>query len=276
MPNRGFRPTSPARRAMTVADFAEITRSKPEKSLVKGLRKTGGRGNTGQITMWQHGGGHKRRYRVIDFKRNKWDVPARVAEIEYDPNRSARIALLHYVDGEKRYILAPVGLKKGDRVMTSQRAEIHPGNALPLAAIPLGSIVHNIELKPGAGGQLVRSAGTGAQLMARDGKYANLKMPSGETRLVLTTCLATLGQIGNIDHENITVGKAGRSRWLGIRPIVRGTAMNPIDHPHGGGEGRTKGGRHPVTPWGVPTKGHKTRKVKKSSDRLIIKRRGQK
>ncbi len=276
MPNRGFRPTSPARRAMTVADVAEITRGKPEKSLVKGLRKTGGRNNTGQITMWQHGGGHKRRYRVIDFKRNKWDVPARVAEIEYDPNRSARIALLHYADGEKRYILAPIGLAKGDTVMTGQRAEIRPGNALPLAVIPLGSIVHNIELKPGAGGQLVRSAGTGAQLMARDGKYANLKMPSGETRLVLTTCLATLGQVGNIDHENITVGKAGRSRWLGIRPIVRGTAMNPIDHPHGGGEGRTKGGRHPVTPWGVPTKGHKTRKVKKSSDRLIIKRRGQK
>jgi large subunit ribosomal protein L2 len=276
MPNRGFRPTSPARRQMTVADFAEITRSKPERSLVTGLHKKGGRGNTGHITMWQRGGGHKRRYRVIDFKRNKWEVPAKVAGIEYDPNRSARIALLHYADGEKRYILAPVGLKTGDVVMTSQRAEIKPGNTLPLAVIPLGSVVHNIELKPGAGGQLARSAGAGAQLMARDGKYANLKMPSGETRLVLTTCLATLGQIGNIDHENITVGKAGRSRWLGIRPIVRGTAMNPIDHPHGGGEGRTKGGRHPVTPWGVPTKGHKTRKVKKNSDRLIIKRRGQK
>jgi len=259
---------------MTVAGFEEITRSKPERSLLEPLRRTGGRGNTGQITAWQRGGGHKRRYRTIDFKRDKREVPARVASIEYDPNRSARIALLHYMDGEKRYILAPHGLRVGDRIETGERADIRPGNALPLRVIPLGTVVHNIELKPGRGGQIVRSAGVGAQLMAREGKYANLKLPSGETRLVLVECIATIGQVGNIDHENVSMGKAGRMRWKGRRPNVRGVAMNPVDHPHGGGEGRTSGGRHPVTPWGVPTKGHKTRKRKKSSNRLIVKRRG--
>jgi large subunit ribosomal protein L2 len=272
---RKYNPTSPGRRGMTVLDFAEITRSKPEKSLLRPIKRSGGRNNTGQITTWQIGGGHKRRYRVIDFKRNKWNVPAKVASIEYDPNRSAFIALLHYLDGEKRYIIAPVGLNVGDKVETSERAEIRPGNALPLRVIPLGTIVHNVELKPGAGAQIVRSAGVGAQLMAREGKYANLKLPSGENRLVLVECLATVGQVGNIEHGNVAIGKAGRSRWLGKRPNVRGVAMNPVDHPHGGGEGKTSGGRHPVTPWGQPTKGHKTRKRRKSN-RLIVKRRGQK
>jgi len=259
---------------MTVADFVEITSTSPEKSLLEPVKRSGGRNNRGRITAFQRGGGHKRRYRRIDFRRDKWDIPAKVATIEYDPNRSARIALLHYLDGEKRYILAPVGLRPGDQVITSQKAEVRPGNALPLSAIPLGSIVHNLELKPGAGGQLVRSAGVGAQLMAREGKYANVKLPSGETRLLLSACLATLGQIGNTEHENVARGKAGRSRWLGRRPSVRGVAMNPVDHPHGGGEGRTSGGRHPVTPWGVPTKGHKTRRKFKASDRMIVKRRG--
>jgi len=261
---------------MTVSTFEEITRSTPEPSLLEPLRRTGGRSNTGQITAWQRGGGHKRRYRSIDFKRDKRDVPAKVATIEYDPNRSARIALLHYVDGEKRYILAPLGLRVGDKIETGEGADIRPGNALPLRVIPLGTVVHNVELKPGRGGQIVRSAGAGAQLMAREGKYANLKLPSGETRLVLVECIATIGQVGNIDHENVKIGKAGRARWKGRRPSVRGVAMNPVDHPHGGGEGRTSGGRHPVTPWGVPTKGHKTRKRKKQSNRLIVKRRGQK
>jgi large subunit ribosomal protein L2 len=272
---RKYNPTTPGRRGMTVLDFAEITRSKPEKSLLRPIKRSGGRNNTGQITTWQIGGGHKRRYRLIDFKRNKWNVPAKVASIEYDPNRSAFIALLHYADGEKRYIIAPVGLNVGDKVETSERAEIRPGNALPLRVIPLGTVVHNVELKPGAGAQIVRSAGVGAQLMAREGKYANLKLPSGENRLVLVECLATVGQVGNIEHGNVAIGKAGRSRWLGKRPNVRGVAMNPVDHPHGGGEGKTSGGRHPVTPWGRPTKGHKTRKRRKSN-RLIVKRRGQK
>jgi len=271
---RKYNPTSPGRRDMTVADFQEITRSRPEKSLLEPRRRSGGRNNTGRITSFQRGGGHKRRYRRIDFRRDKWDVPAKVASIEYDPNRSARIALLHYRDGEKRYILAPIGLRPGDEVVTSERAEVRPGNALPLSAIPLGSVIHNLEIKPGRGGQLVRSAGVGAQLMAREGKYANVKLPSGETRLILSRCLATLGQVGNTEHENVAIGKAGRARWLGRRPNVRGVAMNPVDHPHGGGEGRTSGGRHPVTPWGVPTKGHKTRKKTKSSNRLIVKRRG--
>jgi len=274
VPTRKYKPTSPGRRDMTVSDFAEITRSKPERSLLEPWRRSGGRNNTGRITSFQRGGGHKRRYRRIDFRRDKWDIPAKVAAIEYDPNRSARIALLHYRDGEKRYILAPVGLRPGDEVITSERAEVRPGNALPLSVIPLGSVIHNLELKPGKGGQLVRSAGVGAQLMAREGKYANVKLPSGETRLVLSRCLATLGQVGNTEHENVSIGKAGRTRWLGRRPNVRGVAMNPVDHPHGGGEGRTSGGRHPVTPWGVPTKGHKTRNRKKSSNRLIVKRRG--
>jgi large subunit ribosomal protein L2 len=272
---RKYNPTSPGRRGMTVLDFAEITRREPEKSLLRPIKRSGGRNNTGQITTWQIGGGHKRRYRLIDFKRNKWNVPAKVASIEYDPNRSAFIALLHYADGEKRYIIAPVGLGVGDKVETNERAEIRPGNALPLRVIPLGTVVHNVELKPGAGAQIVRSAGAGAQLMAREGKYANLKLPSGENRLVLVECLATIGQVGNIEHGNVAIGKAGRSRWLGKRPNVRGVAMNPVDHPHGGGEGKTSGGRHPVTPWGRPTKGHKTRKRRKSN-RLIVKRRGQK
>jgi large subunit ribosomal protein L2 len=230
---------------MTVADFSEITKTQPEKSLT----------------------------RMIDFKRDKWDVPARVAAIEYDPNRSARIALLHFADGDKRYILAPIGLKVGDRVQTSARAEIRPGNVLPLSAMPLGTVVHNVELKPGRGGQMVRAAGGAAQLMAREGKYAQLKLPSGETRRVLVRCLATVGQIGNLDHENVSLGKAGRTRWLGWRGNVRGVAMNPVDHPHGGGEGRTSGGRHPVTPWGVPTKGHRTRRNRRTQKFIVRSRR---
>lgn len=272
---RKYKPTSAARRGMSVSSFGDITKSKPERSLIEKQHKSGGRNNLGRITSFQRGGGHKRRYRRIDFKRDKWEVPGKVAGIEYDPNRSARIALLHYADGEKRYILAPLGLSVGDRVQTSGQADIQPGNTLPLEAIPLGTIVHNIELKPGKGGQMVRAAGGGAQLMAREGKYATLKLPSSEMRRVLARCLATVGQVGNLDHENVTIGKAGRSRWLGKRPNVRGVAMNPVDHPHGGGEGRTAGGRHPVTPWGVPTKGHKTRK-KRASSKFIVKRRGKK
>jgi large subunit ribosomal protein L2 len=222
--------------------------------------------------MRRRGGGHKRRYRIVDFKRNKWDIPAKVAAVEYDPNRSARIALLHYVDGEKRYILAPEGLSVGDTVQTGKTAEIKPGNTLPLQNIPLGTIIHNIEMKPGKGGQIVRSAGTGAQLMAKEGDYVTLKLPSGEMRMIRRECLATIGEVGNQEHSNISIGKAGRSRWLGRRPKVRGVAMNPIDHPHGGGEGKSSGGRHPVTPWGVPTKGHKTRK-NKQTDKYIVKRR---
>ncbi len=260
---------------MSVAEFQDLSKKKPERKLITKLNKSGGRNNLGRITAFQRGGGHKRRYRKIDFKRDKWDVPAKVASIEYDPNRSARIALLHYADGEKRYILAPHGMSIGDQVQTARTAEIRPGNTLPLDVIPLGTIIHNLELKPGKGGQLVRSAGGGAQLMAREGKYAQIKLPSSETRKILTRCLATVGQVGNLDHENISFGKAGRSRWLGKRPTVRGVAMNPVDHPHGGGEGRTSGGRHPVTPWGVPTKGHKTRR-NRSSDKYIVKRRGKK
>jgi large subunit ribosomal protein L2 len=260
---------------MTVADFGDLTRSKPERALTHGISKSGGRNNHGRTTVYQRGGGHKRRYRIIDFKRNKWDVPAKVAAIEYDPNRSARIALLHYADGEKRYILAPAGLAVGDQLRTSEAAEIRAGNVMPLRALPLGTVVHNVELKPLKGGQLCRSAGSGAQLMAREGKYATLKLPSGETRRILSECLATIGQVGNLDHDNVKIGKAGRSRWKGRRPNVRGVAMNPVDHPHGGGEGRSSGGRHPVTPWGVPTKGHKTRKTTQS-DRYIVRRRGKK
>jgi len=240
--------------------------------LLVSLKKTGGRNNNGRITSRHIGGGHKQKYRIIDFARNKLNIPAKVASIEYDPNRSARIALLHYVDGEKRYILAPLGLGVGDTVIASVDADIKPGNALPLKAIPMGTIVHNIELKQGKGGQLTRSAGTFAQLMNKEGKYAQVKLPSGEVRMVLQDCYATIGQVGNIDHENVSIGKAGRSRWLGKRPKVRGVAMNPVDHPHGGGEGRTSGGRHPVTPWGVPTKGYKTR-TNKTSSRFIVKPR---
>ena len=270
-----FKPYTPSRRFMTVSDFSEITKSEPEKSLTVGFVRGTGRNNQGRITCRHKGGGHKRRYRIIDFKRNKIGVPAKVAAIEYDPNRSARIALLVYADGEKRYIIWPDGLKVGDTVVAGPDAEIKVGNALPLRNIPVGTIVHNVELKPGKGGQLARSAGSFAQIMGKVGDYAQLRLPSGELRLVHLDCMATVGQVGNLDHENIVIGKAGRSRWLGIRPTVRGTAMNPVDHPHGGGEGRTFG-KHPVTPWGQPTKGYKTRRSKKYSDKFIIKRRNQK
>jgi len=269
---KSYKPTSAGRRHQTCSAFDEITTGKPEKSLLVSLKKTGGRNNNGRITSRHIGGGHKQKYRIIDFARNKLNIPAKVATIEYDPNRSARIALLHYVDGEKRYILAPLGLGVGDTVIASVDADIKPGNALPLRAIPMGTIIHNIELKQGKGGQLTRSAGTFAQLMNKEGKYAQVKLPSGEVRMVLQDCYATIGQVGNIDHENVSIGKAGRSRWLGKRPKVRGVAMNPVDHPHGGGEGRTSGGRHPVTPWGVPTKGYKTR-TNKTSTRFIVKPR---
>jgi large subunit ribosomal protein L2 len=274
MPVRTFRPTTPGRRDMTVSDFAELTRGKPERSLLGGrLNKSGGRNADGHVTSWHRGGGHKRRYRVIDFRRDKTGIPARVAAIEYDPNRSANIALLNYADGEKRYIIAPAGLAVGDRVQSGDDAEIRTGNALALEKIPLGTVLHAIESKPGKGAQLVRAAGMGAQLMAREGRYATLRMPSGEHRRVHVRCMATIGQVGNTDHENQTVGKAGRARWKGKRPNVRGVAMNPVDHPMGGGEGKTSGGRHPCTPWGVPTKGHKTRNNPRT-DKFIIKRRG--
>lgn len=266
------KPRSPGRRFQTYPTFEEITRSEPEKSLVKPVKRTGGRNSYGRVTAWHRGGGHKRRFRLIDFKRNKENIPAKVASIEYDPNRSAHIALLHYVDGEKRYILAPVGLSVGDTVITSNEADIKPGNCLRLANIPLGTVVHNVEMKPGKGGQLARSAGVGTQLIAKEGKYAILRMPSTEMRMVPIECKATVGQVSNIDHENLSIGKAGRTRWLGRRPHVRGVAMNPVDHPMGGGEGRSSGGRHPCTPWGVPTKGYRTRKSK-HSDQLIIRRR---
>ncbi len=276
MPIRKYNPTSPGRRGMTVSDFSELSKKKkPEKRLVSPIKKSGGRNNLGRTTSFHRGGGHKRRYRVIDFRRNKWDIPARVAAIEYDPNRSAHIALLHYADGEKRYILAPNGLGVGERVETGLRVEIAPGNAMPLKAMPLGTIVHNVELKLGKGAQLVRAAGGAARLMAREGKYVTLKLPSGETRFVLAECLATIGQVGNLDQEKVSIGKAGRNRWLGKRPNVRGVAMNPVDHPHGGGEGKSSGGRHPVTPWGVPTKGHQTRRGGRS-DKFIIRRRKKK
>ncbi len=268
-----YKPTSPGIRFMTTLTFEEITKTEPEKSLLVPLKKTGARNFMGRITVRHRGGGHKRLYRIIDFKRDKDGIPAKVAAIEYDPNRSANIALLHYLDGEKRYILAPNGLKVGDMVVSGPGVEIRVGNALPLKDIPLGTYVHNVELKPGAGGQLVRSAGTYAQVMAKEGRYVHLRLPSGEVRMVFEECKATIGQVGNLDHENISIGKAGRSRWLGRRPKVRGVAMNPVDHPHGGGEGKTSGGRHPVTPWGVPTKGYKTRRSKKPSDKFIIKRR---
>jgi large subunit ribosomal protein L2 len=267
-----YKPTSPGRRFQTGSDFAEISRSHPERSLVRPLKRSGGRNSYGRITCWQRGGGHKRRYRLIDFKRDKDGVPARVAGIEYDPNRSANIALLHYADGEKRYILAPNGLKVGDSVISGQKADIRPGNTLPLRQIPLGTLLHNVEMKIGKGGQLIRSAGAYGQLMAKEGRYAQIKLPSGEVRMVLQECRATVGQVGKVENENISLGKAGRKRWLGRRPQVRGVAMNPIDHPMGGGEGKSSGGRHPCTPWGAPTKGYKTRK-NRQSDRYIVKRR---
>jgi large subunit ribosomal protein L2 len=267
-----YKPTSPGRRAQTCSTFEEITTSKPQKSLLENLKKSGGRNSNGRITSRNVGGGHKQKYRIIDFRRDKTDIPAKVASIEYDPCRSARIALLNYADGEKRYILAPLSLKVGDAVISSEQADIKPGNAMPIRCIPLGTIIHNIELKIGKGAQLARSAGTFAQLMSKEGKYAQVKLPSSEVRMILMDCKATIGQVGNVDHENISIGKAGRSRWLGIRPHVRGVAMNPVDHPHGGGEGRTSGGRHPVTPWGIPTKGYKTR-TNKTSTRFIVKKR---
>jgi large subunit ribosomal protein L2 len=274
MPVRNYKPTSPGRRQMSVADFSDLAAKRPERSLVEGSKKrSGGRNANGRVTVWHRGGGHKQLYRRIDFRREKLGVPAKVAAVEYDPNRSARIALLHYADGEKRYILSPVGLSVGDTVMSGPEAEIRPGNAMPLANIPLGTVVHNVELKPGKGGQMVRSAGVGAQLMAREGSLATLRMPSGEQRYVQTACMATIGQVGNIEHENVSVGKAGRSRWAGKRPNVRGVAMNPVDHPMGGGEGKSSGGRHPCTPWGIPTKGHKTRHNRRT-DKYIVKRRG--
>ncbi len=266
------KPTSPGRRFQSFPTFEEITKKAPEKSLIRILKKTGGRNANGRITSRRRGGGHKRYYRIIDFKRDKDGIPATVAAIEYDPNRSARIALLHYADGEKRYIIAPLKLSVGDKVMSGSTADIQPGNALPLANIPLGTHIHNIELKLGKGGQIVRSAGTFAQLMAKEDRYALVKLPSGEVRMVLLKCKATVGQLGNTTHENVSLGKAGRSRMLGRRPKVRGVAMNPVDHPMGGGEGRSSGGRHPCSPWGVPAKGFRTR-TNKRTDRYIVKRR---
>ncbi len=276
MATRKLKPTSPGRRFQTISTFEEITTTTPEKALTKGLTKKAGRNNNGRVTSRHRGGGTKRLYRIIDFKRNKVEVPATVASIEYDPNRSARIALLHYADGEKRYILAPVGLNQGDKILAGEKADIKPGNALLLKNVPVGTIVHNIELHPGKGGQFCRAAGTYAQLVAKEGKYALMRMPSGEVRKVLATCCATVGQVGNIQHEKINIGKAGRNRWLGRRPKVRGVAMNPVDHPLGGGEGKSSGGRHPCSPWGMPAKGYKTRNKKKPSSKLIVKRRGQK
>ncbi len=268
-----FKPKTPGQRFKSVSTFEQVTRSKPEKSLTTGIHKTGGRNNSGRVTSWQRGGGHKRKYRIIDFKRNKHDIPAKVAAIEYDPNRTARIALLHYADGEKRYILAPNGLKVGDVIVSGADADIAVGNALPLEKIPVGMEVHNVELREKKGGQLARSAGTAVQLAAKEGKHALLKLPSGEMRKVPINCYATIGIVSNIDHNNISIGKAGRSRWLGRRPHVRGVAMNPIDHPMGGGEGKSSGGRHPVSPWGQLSKGLKTRKSRKASDKMIVKRR---
>jgi len=275
MPVKVYKPTSAGRRNMSVSDFGELTRGKSERSLTKGLvKKSGGRNSNGRITSFHRGGGHRRRFRQIDFRRNKVDVPAKVAAIEYDPNRSANIALLHYADGEKRYILSPAGLSVGDTVMSSKDAEFQPGNALPLSRIPLGTQVHAIEMKPGKGAQLVRSAGTSAQLMAREGSLATLRLPSGEMRMVHVDCMATIGEVGNAEHENQRIGKAGRSRWLGRRSHTRGVAMNPVDHPLGGGEGKSSGGRHPTDPWGNPER--RTRRRNHRSDQYIIRRRGKK
>ncbi|HPX55762.1 MAG TPA: 50S ribosomal protein L2 [Syntrophales bacterium] len=268
-----YKPTSPGRRFQTCSDFEEITKAQPEKGLLRPLKKSGGRNSYGRMTVRHMGGGHKRRYRVVDFRRDKQGIPAKVFSVEYDPNRTSRIALLHYADGEKRYIIAPAKLSVGDQVVSSERADIKPGNAVPLKNIPLGSLIHNLELKVGKGGQLIRSAGSYGQLMAKEGKYAQVRLPSGEVRKVFIDCRATIGQVGNIENENISIGKAGRSRWLGKRPKVRGVVMNPVDHPMGGGEGKSSGGRHPCTPWGIPTKGHKTR-TNKRTDKYIVKRRG--
>ena len=274
MPVKTVKPTTPGQRQKSVSTFEEITKSKPEKSLVRPLKKSGGRNNKGRITSRRRGGGHKRQYRIIDFKRNKFDIPAKVVAIEYDPNRSARIALLHYTDGEKRYILSPYGIKVEDQVISSQKkAPLKIGNCLPLSKIPSGLFVHNVELVPGKGAQMVRSAGAGAQVLAKDAGMVTLKLPSGEVRMVDEKCMVTIGEVGNKSHETVKIGKAGRSRWLGRRPKVRGVAMNPVDHPMGGGEGKSSGGRHPTTPWGKPTKGYKTRKKNKTSNRYITKRR---
>jgi large subunit ribosomal protein L2 len=270
-----YRPYTETRRFATGLTFEEITTAKPHKPLLEPKTRISGRNNQGEVTIWRRGGGHKRHYRVIDFKRDKTGVPARVATIEYDPNRSAFIALLSYADGEKRYILYPQGLKVGDHVVSGPESDIVTGNSLPLKNIPVGTMIHNIELRPGKGGQMVRTAGGAAQLLAKEGEYAQIRLPSGEVRKVFIECVATIGQLGNLDHENVTIGKAGRKRWLGIRPTVRGVAMNPVDHPLGGGEGKTSGGRHPVTPWGQPTRGYKTRN-NKSTDRYIVKRREKK
>jgi len=267
-----FKPITPGQRFKSVNTFEELTEGKPEKSLLVPLSKTGGRNNRGRVTAFQRGGGHKRFYRIIDFKRDKLEIMATVDSIQYDPNRTANIALLHYSDGEKRYILAPLGLQVGDRIVSGQEPEIRVGNAMPIEKIPLGTLIHNVEMKKGKGGQLARTAGTYAQLVAKEKEYGQIRMPSGEVRMVPLNCRATIGQVGNTDHENISIGKAGRTRWMGRRPNVRGVAMNPVDHPMGGGEGKSSGGRHPCTPWGKPTKGYKTRK-KKPSDRLIVKRR---
>ncbi len=270
-----FKPYTPGRRQMTIQGREDITADKPERSLTAPLRKSGGRNNTGRITMRHIGGGHRRTYRIIDFRRNKLGIPGKVATIEYDPNRNARIALIHYADGEKRYIILPKGLKVGDTIHSGPEADITPGNALKLKDMPIGTIVHNLELSPGCGGRLVRAAGTSAQLMAKEGKYAYLRMPSGELRLILQECMATVGQVGNEDHENISLGKAGKTRWSGRRSKVRGMVMNPVDHPMGGGEGKSKGNKHPVSPWGTPAKGYRTRS-NKPSDRLIVRRRYEK
>jgi large subunit ribosomal protein L2 len=277
MPVKKYNPTSPARRFMTVSTFEGITKKEPEKSLLEPLKRKGGRNSYGRITVRHQGGGAKQKYRVIDFKRDKDGIKAKVAAIEYDPNRTANIALLHYVDGEKRYIIAPVELSVGDIVESGENADIKPGNALPLANIPLGTTIHNIELKPGKGAQMVRAAGNSAQLMAKEGDYAQIRLPSGEIRMVRVNCKASIGQVSNIDNENIHIGKAGRKRWMGVRPTVRGVVMNPVDHPHGGGEGKSPIGRpSPVTPWGKPTLGLKTRKKNKKSDKFIVKRRNEK
>ncbi|MFO8241044.1 MAG: 50S ribosomal protein L2 [Dissulfuribacterales bacterium] len=276
MPAKKYKPTSPGRRGMTVLVDHEIIEKAPEKLLVEPLRRSGGRNVYGRITARHRGGGHRRKYRTIDFQRHKLGVPAKVAAIEYDPNRSSRIALLNYLDGEKRYILAPLGLKVGEFVISDDVTDVHPGNCMPLKSIPLGTQVHNVELRPGKGGQIVRSAGSSAQVMAKEGKYVQLRLPSGEVRIFLDTCRATVGQVGNLDHENVKLGKAGRSRWLGRRPSVRGVAMNPVDHPMGGGEGRSSGGRHPCSPWGLPAKGYRTRKKNKPSDAFIVRSRHKK
>jgi len=270
-----FKPVTPALRFKTVADFSDLTKKEPEKSLLRPLKRSGGRDSHGHVSAWQRGGGHKRRYRVIDFKRDKIGIAAKVAAIEYDPNRSSRIALLHYVDGEKRYIIAPLGVVVGDTLMSGPEAEVREGNALPLRNVPLGTAVHNLELIPGRGGQVARGAGAECQLMAKEGRHAHVRLPSGEVRMFDLDCYCTIGKVGNLDHENIVIGKAGKTRWLGRRPNTRGVAMNPHDHPMGGGEGKTSGGRHPCSPWGKPTKGLKTRK-KKLSDKYIVRRRNQK